>query len=48
VSRASTEEGEMQDENVFLGSTESRTGFRQQKKFDYASKVTSDHGEKHI
>ncbi|PNF38747.1 putative ATP-dependent RNA helicase YTHDC2, partial [Cryptotermes secundus] len=44
-SRASTEEVETQEESI-LGGAESRTGFRQQKKFEYAPKVTSDHGER--
>jgi len=47
-SRRAPEEGETHDDDVFLGSTECRTGFRQQRKFECLSKMTADHGEKYI
>jgi len=33
-SRRTTEEEDIHDENAFMGSTENRSGFRQQNKFE--------------
>jgi hypothetical protein len=47
-SSRTTEEEDIHDENVFIGSTENRSGFRQQKKFEYRTKMPVDHGEKYV
>jgi hypothetical protein len=45
-SRRTPEEEDIHDENVFMGSTDNRSGFRQQKKYEYGPIRTADHGEK--
>jgi len=45
-SRRTPEEEDIPDENVFMGLSENRSGFRQQKKYEYRPKMTADHGEK--
>ncbi|XP_069677317.1 3'-5' RNA helicase YTHDC2-like isoform X2 [Periplaneta americana] len=42
-SRRTVEEGEAHDENVFLGNIENRSGFRQQRKYEYSTKMPTDH-----
>ncbi|PSN46949.1 putative ATP-dependent RNA helicase YTHDC2 [Blattella germanica] len=42
-SRRATDEGEIHDENVFLGNIENRSGYRQQRKFEYSPKMAADH-----
>jgi len=45
-SRRITEEEDIQDENVYMGSTGNRSSFREQKEFEYQPKMTADHGRK--
>jgi hypothetical protein len=47
-SRRTTEEEYIHGENVFVGSSENRSGFRQQKKIEYPPKMAVDHGERYI